>query len=68
MKRNKEDSRIHHMWMNIHKWRWEKNQKDVLDLYLIQREARKDYRKNLRQPFPKGPKSPRVYKFYWSGY
>ena len=68
MKRIKQESYIHRMWKRIHDWRWKKRQLDVLEQFLIQREERKDYRKNLRQPFPKGPKSPRVYKFYWSGY
>ena len=68
MKRNKEDNRIYRIWNRVYKWIRKRNQMDVNEIFLIQRDERKNYRKNLRNPFPKGPKSPRVYKFYWSGY
>jgi hypothetical protein len=68
MKTNKEDSCIHELWNRMHYWIWKKIQKNTNQIYMIKQEERKDYRKNLGNPFPKGAKSPRVYKFYWSGY
>ncbi len=68
MRRNKEENQIHRMWMRVYNWLRNRNQMNVNQLFLIQRDEKRADDKNLRNPFPKSPKSPRVYKFYWSGY